>query len=86
MPTHPKIYTKTDIPTPESMADYLSHVAAVRSVFPGLADLPPLPAGMDKLTFQEANDIERILERVGAAIETIQKNRIFSGEIFAGGF
>lgn len=81
----PKIYTKTDMPTPESMADYLSHVAAVRSVFPTL-DFPPLPADMDKLTFQEANDIERILERVGAAIGNIQRNRIFSGEIFSGGF
>ncbi len=82
----PKQYTKHDIPTPPDMAEYLARVAAVRGVFPGLPGLPALPPNMDGLTFQEANDIERILERVGQAVDNIRESRIFSGEIFAGGF
>ena len=82
----PKQYTKHDIPTPPDMAEYLARVAAVWEVFPGLPGLPALPTDMDALTFQEANDLERILERVGAAAENIGKSRVYAGEIYSGGF
>lgn len=86
MPTKPKIWTMTDIPAPAEMAEYLARVQAARDVFRGAAGFPPLPPDMDRLTFEEANDIERVLLMVNETIDTMKKSRVYSGELQAGGF
>lgn len=85
MPT-PKTWRKEDIPTPNEMEVYLSRIQAVRDAFPGVSDFPPLPADMNKLTFEEANNLERVLLRVHETITQMKNSRVYSGETASGGF
>lgn len=86
MPTKPKIWTKKDIPTAEEMKTYLTRVRAVREKLPLPERAPQVPQDMDGLTFEEANDIERILVMANETIDRMKKSRVFSGELQAGGF
>lgn len=85
MPTKPRQWSMTDIPAPPGMEEYLSRIQAARDAFRGVAGFPPLPPDMDKLTFEEANDIERVLLRVHETIGKLENSRIYSGELQAGG-
>lgn len=84
-----------DYPLPELMERYLANVAALRALLPLPADTPTVPPDMDSLTYQEANDIERILlavdealEETEAALLTLIDNTAaafwYSGELYAG--
>lgn len=84
MASQTRVWAKEDIPRPEDTEKYLDMVQAIRNTFPGLPGLPNVPADMDGFTFQEANDIERILDRVGWAIEAIPQSRVYSGEFQSG--
>lgn len=69
-PTEPKTdWTAADYPTPENMTEYLANVAAVRAVIGTYKTTPPVPADMEGLTYQEANDIEKILVDIEDLIE-----------------
>lgn len=85
MPTTPRIWTREDIPTVPNTVEFLDRVQAVRNVFPGIPDLPEVPPDMEHFTYQEANDIERILARIGWAADSIKTSRVYSGEFQAGG-
>ncbi len=85
MPTTPRIWTREDIPTVPDTVEFLDRVQAVRNVFPGIPDLPEVPPDMEHFTYQEANDIERILARIGWAADSIKTSRVYSGEFQAGG-
>ena len=80
-----RVWTIRDIPTPADAAEYLARIQAVRNAFPGLPSLPDVPPDMDHLTYQEANDIERILSMVDGAISRISVDRIYAGEFTSGG-
>lgn len=80
-----RVWTREDIPTKEETGRFLNMVQAVRNVFPSLSNLPEVPTDMEHFTFQEANDIEKILARMGWAIEAIPQSRVYSGEFQAGG-
>lgn len=82
----PKIWTKQDIPTPAEMEEYLDRIRAVKSAFSGISGMPEVPADMDHLTFEEANDMERTLLMVRRTMGTLAKSRVYSGELQAGGF
>lgn len=56
------VWTVTGIPTAAQMGDYLANLAALRGVLAVIT--APVPADMDGLTWQEANDIERILKDI----------------------
>lgn len=84
--TPPKIYTIHDIPRPEDMAEYLSRVGAVRGMLPVLSGTPDIPAGMSRLTFQAANDIELALLGAEQALEGLEARWFYAGEIQSGGF
>ena len=58
------VWTLTNIPTPAQMADYLANVSTLRKILSLLSTTPPVPADMDGLTWQEANDIEQILNDI----------------------
>lgn len=80
-----RVWTKEDIPLPAEMAEHLARVQAVRNVFPSLPGLPEVPPDMDRLNFEEANDIERLLLQVDRAITAIPQSRVYSGEFTSGG-
>lgn len=85
MASHPRVWSREDIPGPEDAQKYLDMVQAIRSTFPTLPELPEVPADMEHFTFQEANDIEAVLARVGWAVEAIAQSRVYSGEFQSGG-
>lgn len=74
----------SDIPTPESMTAYLADVAALRAVLTVAADTPEVPKDMERLTWQEANDIEQILVDVDELLTRMAAAWFYSGEIYAG--
>lgn len=80
-----KVWRPDNIPTLEETEQLLDEVQAIRNIFPTLSDLPEVPPDMDGFTFQEANDIEKILARIGWAVEAIPQSRVYSGEFQSGG-
>lgn len=74
----------TDIPTPESMTAYLADVAALRAVLTVAADTPEVPEDMERLTWKEANDIEKILVDVDELLTRMAAAWFYSGELYAG--
>ena len=51
-----------DIPVKADMDRYLSNVVEIRDACPGNVTFPTLPDSMNHLTFQYANNIEKVLE------------------------
>ena len=81
----PKIdWTVTDIPTPDQMKTYLTDVAAIRTAIAVYASTPDVPADMEKLTFAEANDIEKILLDVDALITNMMAAWYYTGDLYSG--
>lgn len=77
--TQPTITTRPywaegDIPKQAQMEQYLQNVSNIRAVLEVLQTTPPVPSDMVGLTFEEANDIERILVDVETVI-----NRVVAG-------
>lgn len=58
---HARSWLATDIPTPAQMDGYLADLSALRHVLAVLPTTPVVPPDMEGLTYQEANDIEKIL-------------------------
>ena len=73
-----------DIPTPESMTAYLADVAALRAALTVAAGTPEVPEDMDRLTWKEANDIEKILVDVDELLTRMAAAWFYSGELYAG--
>ena len=85
MASPPHIWAREDIPRPEDTEKYLDIVLAIRNAFPTIPGLPEVPPDMERFTYQEANDIERILALIGWAVDAIPQSRIYSGEFQSGG-
>lgn len=73
-----------DNPTAAQMQQYLDNVAAIRSTLTVFASTPETPGDMQKLTYEEANNIEKILLDIDAMLVLISRSWYFSGELFAG--
>lgn len=84
--TLPHIYTLRDIPRPPDMADYLARIRAVSERLAKPPGTPDPPSDMERLTFQEANDIELALLGAERAVNSMEKSWFYSGEIQSGGF
>ena len=81
----PKIdWTVSDIPTESQMETYLDNVRALRNAFTVPDSVPPVPADMEGLTYQEANDIERIILAIDALITNIINAYFYSNEVYSG--
>lgn len=63
-----KTWAASDIPNPEQMNGYLADLSTLRSALSVRPTTPSVPATMDKLTHEEANDIEKILLDVDALL------------------
>lgn len=72
-----------DIPQLPVLSEYLTDIANLRAVY-NVASLPPVPDDMEKLTYQEANNIELILKMANDMIDRMIAAWIFSGEIYTG--
>lgn len=78
----PKIdWTLNDLPTYGAIAEYLNNIEKLRSVMPVPIETPV--SGL-LLNYEEANDIERILEYLEILIDNIEQTYLYSGEIYAG--
>lgn len=73
-----------DIPTQESMTAYLADVAALRAALTVAAGTPEVPEDMERLTWQEANNIEQILVDVDKLLTRMAAAWFYSGELYAG--
>jgi hypothetical protein len=63
---------------------YRRNVAAIRAQFTQLSTTPETPESMQLLTWAKANDIEKILVDIDGGLWRMEKDRIYSGEVFAG--
>lgn len=77
-------YSTTDFPTPNQMERYLENIQALRSRLPVLEGTPEAPEDMLRLTYSEANDIEKILLNVYTVLNLLSRHWIESGEVFCG--
>ena len=84
-PVAPKTdWEPLDVPVRSQMTAYLADVAALRDQFPLQA--PEVPADMEDLELQEANDIETILVRADETLEMLSKSFWVCGEPVCGGY
>lgn len=85
VPVDPKIdWMESDIPTESSMVRYLEDVETIRNTLTVLPGTPEVPDDMEGLTYEEANDIERILLAVDALITNMINAYFYSNEINCG--
>lgn len=77
-------WTVSDIPTAGQMAAYLRDVATLRGAIAVLDRTPPTPDSASGLTWQEANDIEKILVDVDELLTRMAAAWFYSGELYAG--
>lgn len=68
---------------PAAQAVYLGYLAELRSQFAIMQTTPPVPNDMEKLTYQEANDIEKILEDIDRLLTNAAQAWFYSGDIYA---
>ena len=74
----------SDIFTVENTEYYIESLRLLRKWFVTWKTTPPTPERMSGLTYQEANNIEKILIDIDELIAKMQKNYVYSGEVFCG--
>ncbi len=85
VPVDPKIdWLESDIPTESSMVRYLKDVETIRNTLTVTPNTPEVPNDMVGLTYEEANNIERILLMVDALITNMINAYFYSNEISCG--
>lgn len=75
-------WTEEDIPTPSSFDSYLADISAIREAYAVIA--PAVPADMEQFTYEEANDIEKILIAVDELLERVIATFVYSGQTYSG--
>ena len=81
----PKLdWTGEDWPTPESMKHYLADLAELRSKFALMQSTPAVPEDMARLTYTEANNIEKILEDIDILLTRSTQAWFYAGDLFSG--
>lgn len=76
----------TDVPTEADYDNYLNWVRALRDYIPNTidADIYTLPLTMDRIDFEDANDIERVLQEVDIIIENIKSSWFYANDLQGG--
>lgn len=77
-------WKESDSPTDDTMTAYLGFLGTLRNVLTLPDETPELPSSMNHLTFESANDIERILEIIDGAITLMVNAYWYSGELYSG--
>lgn len=78
-------WLEQDIPTPQQMNEYLENIRVIRSVLELMQTTPTAPDSMDNLTYQKANDIEKILIAVEETIQRMISTFVPCGPAICGG-
>lgn len=75
-------WTATDVPSDQGMSRLLTNMRMIRAICPDQSSLPVLPTSMKGLTYEGANNIEKILVAAyeGAA-GSYRSGEIYSGEV-----
>ena len=86
---YPVLSTKTswsleDFPTVAEMRRYLDNIRFLRSRLPMDSTVPPVPDDMNRLTHEEANNLEKILLSIDDVITKISQAWLYSGDIYSG--
>lgn len=77
-------WTVADIPTQVQMQTYIGHLNTFKALFPYPDFMPPVPADMNHLDWQKANDIEELLYHWFFMVQSIRDSWLYAGEIYAG--
>lgn len=81
----PKVdWVETDSPSLSDMDVYLTDLAELRAAFAVMRSTPAVPSDMVRLTFKEANNIEKILEDIDLLLTRASQAWFYSGELFSG--
>lgn len=72
-------WNENSIPSVSDMEKYLESVNNVRNAMKMLSTTPQVPDSMSKLTYQKANDIEKILLDVERVVTEINRSFIRAG-------
>jgi hypothetical protein len=72
-----------DIQTVEQMARYLNNVKILMETFILKKDTPKLPDTINKLTYSQANDIEKILYDINELIDKMEAIFRYSGTFYS---
>ena len=73
-------WSATSVPTEADAARYLANVRKLKTVCQGLSGTPNAPESMQRFTYKEANDIEKIL----TDIEIVIYSWVRCGEVYCG--
>jgi len=77
-------WSKNEFLESEDAERYLGNVKKLREQFTMPPETPVVPEDMENFTFEEANDIERILEIIDEYITKIEKQFFYSGDLYGG--
>ncbi len=85
----PHISPKTDWvddewASPTDADKYLADLEEIRMQFTLYDGAPTVPPDMERFTWKEANDIERILQDIDALLTNIEAGWYYSGDLYAG--
>lgn len=70
--------------TPNASAAYLADLEELRRQFAMMQTTPGVPDDMERLTYQKANNIEKILEDINFLLTKASNSWFFGGELFSG--
>lgn len=77
----PDDFSKEKWPVASQLRRYLGNVASIKDLF---VISVRLPESMDKLNWEGANNIEKVLQAAFARIQGMKQSYHYSGEFFAG--
>lgn len=76
-------WTEADNLTAADRAAYLADLNALKDIFFGTT---PLPSEWSNITFEDANNAEKLLLEIAYNINCMQSSFVYSGESYAGEF
>ena len=77
-------WSESDWLAPGASEVYLTDLAELRRQFAVMQTTPNVPDDMERLTYQEANNIEKILEDIDTLLTNASLAWYFSGELSSG--
>lgn len=77
-------WQKTEYVSPVEAERFLGNVQKIRDGLVTGYEFPNVPPDLNKMTHEEANDIERILVLVNAIIDNVLSGYYYSNDLYAG--